>query len=192
MIRHLQSQTLEIGSNSDGVVAVEVPAKTVASPTPSAYAVSGITGNTITTSPHVSMLIGGAGIKAAYKGSGVWSVSLDSLINKPLAATDFTLNGAQRVADTLLTYTVFPAGISSSMVMSMPVDFVSSTAFNGTIKIWISSRGPGAGSYTAQLYWIPYTGANVSIANCYLGELSISNNNTSTTQLKYTESSAGI
>ena len=192
VIRQLQSQTLEIGSNSNGVVAIEVPAKTVSQPEPSAYAISGISGNTISTSPHVSMIVGGAGIKAAYKGSGIWSISLDSLVNKPLAATDFTLNGAQRVADTLLTYTVFPAGVSSSMVMSMPVDFVSSTPFSGTVKLWISSRGPGAGSYTAKLYWIPYTGSNVSIDSCYLGEISISNNNTSTTQLKYTESSTGI
>ena len=196
VIRHLQSQTLEIGSNSDGVVAVEIPVKTVSAPEPSAYAVSGIVGNTISTSPHVSMLIGGAGIKAAYKGSGIWSVSLDSLINKPLAATDFTLNGAQRVADTLLTYTVFPSGVSSSMVMTMPVDFVSSTAFNGKIKVW-ATAAKGAGTLDFQLYWIPYTGTNINIALCKLNDienspLKINNNNTSGAQLKYNESQQGI
>jgi flavoprotein len=77
----------------------------------------------------VASLISGAGAKAVYKGSGVWSISLDSLINKPLSASDFTLNGAQRVADTLLTYTVFPRGKQASMVMTLPVDFISSTGF---------------------------------------------------------------
>lgn len=196
VIRHLQSQTLAIGSNSDGVVAIEVPAKTVQAPEPSAYAVSGISGNTISISPHVSKLIGGAGIKTAYKGSGIWSVSLDSLVNKPLAATDFTLNGAQRVADTLLTYTVFPAGIPSSMVMSMPVDFVSSTAFNGKIKVW-ATAAKGAGTLDFQLYWIPYTGTNINIALCKLNDienspLKVNNNNTSGAQLKYNESQQGI
>ena len=74
------------------------------------------------------------------------------------------------------------------MVMTMPVDFVSSTAFQGSIKLWMTTRGPGNGTYSATVYWIPYSTSPVTIANCQIGTTTISATNASTTQLKYFES----
>lgn len=187
VVRSINSTTLSVAS-SNGTVVINTPTRTVSEPEASAYAVSSFTNTNISMTPIVSMLLGGAGIKASYKGSGIWSVALDSLINKPLTATDFTLNGAQRVTDSLLTYTVFPAGSQTSMVMTMPVDFISSTAFQGSIKLWMTTRGPGNGAYSATVYWIPYSSSPVTITNCQIGTTSIASNNTSTTQIKYFQS----
>lgn len=71
-----------------------------------------------------SAVKGGAGIQVSFDSeTGKYTVSQDSLVNKPLPASDFTLNGVQRVADNLLTYSVFPQGTQASMTMVLPVNF---------------------------------------------------------------------
>ena len=187
VVRDINSSTLNV-TNSNGAVTINTPVRTISEPQVSAYAISSFSNTNTTVTPVVSMLLDGAGIKTSYKGQGVWSVALDSLVNKPLTATDFTLNGAQRVADTLLTYTVFPKGAQTSMVMTMPVDFISSTGFQGSVKVWLTTRGPGSGTYSITLYWIPYSTSAVTISSCQIGTTSIVTNNTSTTQIKYVES----
>lgn len=187
VVRSISSSNLNVTS-SNGNVAINTPSKTVSSPVASAYAVSSFTNTNISTTPIVSMLLSGAGIKCTYKGNGVWGVALDSLIDKPLAATDFTLNGTQRVADSLLTYTVFPSGSNTSVVMTMPVNFVDTTAFTGSIKVWMTNRGAGTGTFTAQVYWIPYGPTAATISSCQIGTTSLSATNTQTTQLKYAQS----
>lgn len=184
-VRHIVSNTLDV-SNSGDTVRIQQKEYTSDDPEPSAYAISGIDNGQLKLTPVASMLLGGAGIKVSYRGNGIWNISQDSLIDKPLTATDFTLNGVQRVADTLLTYSVFPAGSSATMTMVMPINFVASSAFTGNIKVWLTTRGPGAGTYSVQVYWLPY--GTVSTSPSPFGSTTVSTSNTSTTQLTYVQS----
>ena len=187
VVRSIRSASLQV-SNSSGAVTIEQPTRTIQEPAAADFAVSAITNNTLAMTPIVSGLLNGVGIKTTYTGRGIWRISMDSILDKPLAASDFTLNGAQRVADQLLTYTVFPSGSSTSVVMTMPVNFVSNSPFNGSIKLWATMRGPGMGTINAEVYWLPYSSSPITIASSQIGTASMSANNNSTTQLKYIES----
>ena len=97
------------------------------------------------------------------------------------------MNGTQRVATDILTYTVFPRDATTSFIMTLPVQYSQVNA-NATVRVWVTSRGPGSGRLTATVYWMPIdtTGATYpTIPGMLLGTTTVTLSNTSTTTLGY-------
>ena len=187
-IRHIISNTLGVSQAGD-TVRVEQPQYTLSAAQYAPYAITGIHGGELSITPVVTKLTAGAGAKISQNdATGACLISLDTLVDKPLPATDFTLNGVQRVADNLLTYSVFPQGTRSTMTMVLPVNFSQSTSFAGNVQVWMTSKGPGTGVFTVQLYWLPYSTS--AIQPISLGQVTINSNNASNTALTYIQSKA--
>lgn len=107
-----------------------------------------------------------------------------------MLASDIRMNGTQRVATDILTYTVFPKSATTSYVMTMPVQYSGSTA-EAKVRVWMTARGPGSGRVTVTVYWLPIdmTGATyTAIPGTSLGTTSVVLSNTSTATLGYFES----
>ena len=190
-IKNIESTTLTVTKTGDTVEIQQSP-YTLQTPQFKPYAITGISNGQLAVTPVASAVKGGAGIQVSFDSeTGKYTVSQDSLINKPLPASDFTLNGVQRVADNLLTYSVFPQGTQASMTMVLPVNFSQTTSFTGKVQIWLTAKGPGSGTFNAELYWLPY---NKSFAQQHinLGTLQMVDGNTSNTALLYAQSSTGI
>ena len=183
VLKGIKSQTLDISDSGQGILRIEQPERALNSFSSYPFAIASLTPRSLTYVPIVSKLRAGAGTYISDLGNGRWQISAKSVLNTKLTATDFTLNGTQRAADSLLTYTVFPANAVTSMVMSMPVSFLqSSDSFNGTVSVWMTTRGPGTVTYNISIYWIPYS-ASSQIPNTTSYTASINTDNSSTTEL---------
>ena len=158
VVRSIGTSTLKL-SASRGAVHIDMPAYTRAALAKSATAVSNITQSTLQITPVVSKLTSGAGIYSAHVGSGQYVIASSKDLNTPLKAQQMYMNGAQRVATSLLSYTVFPKGIDSSITMSLPIQ--NSTAIPLKVHVWAQAKTESVGAFTVSFYFIPLTQQSV-------------------------------
>lgn len=191
VVRSFKSSSLSV-TNNNGNVVVNMPQYVRTTGTGSSYAVSDITQNRMTLNPVVSRVVQGAGIKITNKGNGGYQISALSQTGQPKPATEITLNNTERVNSGLLTYTVFPGGRDSSVVITLPISFVLQDSYTASVSVWATTRGPGAGTIDVSLYWIPYKGDNAStqitIPNSPIGTGTLRSSNLSVSKLTYIES----
>lgn len=186
VVRTIRSSTLNVES-LNGTYAVDLPSYTKNNIVGSTTAIANIQGKTMDITPVVSRLYGGLGMNVQHLGYGIYQISSQEQDGANVAAADMRMNGTQRVADGLLTYTVFPKSATTSFVISTPVDFVSEN-LKATTKVWFTTRGPGSGRVNVSVYWIPVdtSGATyTTIPGTLIGSLTVVFSNTSTSQLAY-------
>ena len=129
------------------------------------------------------------GINVQKLGLGIYQISSAQHDGASIAASDMRMNGTQRVADGLLTYTVFPKSATTSFIISTPVTY-SGQNLKGQTKIWFTTRGPGSGRVNISVYWIPVDTSGTeytTIPGIHIGDTSAVFSNTSTSMLAYTE-----
>lgn len=191
VVRKINSTTLQVSDSNYGQVTVQQKPYVITDTQLEPYAVAFIDrNNNISRTPIVSVLQAGPGISAVYKGFGAWKLSLSSLVGKPVPATDFDLRGTLRVNQGLLTYTVFPKSAQTSMTMLLNVpSSVAATAIS-SVKVWMTTRGPGGCTYNIALYWLPFAAVNqyIQIPSSF-ATTSITANGGFTDRLYYKESS---
>lgn len=156
VVRSISTDTLNISGNS-GSVQINMPDYSYAKQT-SDRALSRIYNSTLYTTPIVSKIVAGAGISVSDIGNGAVTIGNADLMNYPIDATQIYMNGAQREATELLTYTIFPKGKTSSVTMSLSVN--NSTEIQYNVSIWVSSKGPGTGRLNIKFYWLPFSDQN--------------------------------
>lgn len=190
VVRSIISESLDI-SNYNGNVHLNMPDWTVTGTYNTDRAISGVSNNNLTYTPIVSQLRAGQGVSIRSKGQGIYQVDLNQLTNSPLSAQDIQLNGTQRIAEGLFTYTVFPSGSSSNYVMTLPVYFTSEQAASGSVKVWATQRGPGSNQLTVDIYWMPLnTQQLINLTLTPIGSSTMSASNTQNNKLLYIESQA--
>ena len=129
------------------------------------------------------------GIKVQKLGLGIYQISSAQHDGANIAASDMRMNGTQRVADGLLTYTVFPRSATTSFIISTPVTY-SGQNLKGQTKIWFTTRGPGSGRVNISVYWIPVDTSGTeytTIPGIHIGDTNAVFSNTSTSMLAYTQ-----
>ena len=152
VVRSIGTQTLSISAAS-GAVQIDIPAYKKLAAENREQAVSDITGSTISFTPVVSKIIASTGMYAANIGNGQYVVASSANLGTPVKAQQMYMNGTQRVATSLLTYTVFPKGIQSNAVISMPVQ--NSSGLGLSVHLWAQVKADTACDLTVQLYWVP-------------------------------------
>lgn len=155
VVRELKSGSLRV-SGLNGTWQIEQPDYIRQEPVQRRHAISGIVNNTLQVTPVISHLRAGAGMRISYLGSGGYQLCTQDMYDKLLPAQDVRLNGTQRVAETLLTYTVFPKNATTSYIMTLPIgQFQQGKDLD--VSVWITQRGPGSGSLRVDLYWLSYS-----------------------------------
>lgn len=120
---------------------------------PSAVAISAIAGNQVQFTPVVSGVAEGPGIRLSTDVTGVTTISTSNNIDVPLDAYSIYHKGTNIVCDDAYIYVSFPAGRSSSFVMSLPVKDIPDTT---TLKAFAYCCGVGTGgSFNVAFYWTP-------------------------------------
>lgn len=158
VVRSIGTNTLKL-SSAKGAVQIDIPSYTRDAAVRSATAVSNIASNTLQITPVVSKITAGAGIYAAHVGSGQYVLASSKDLNVPIKAQQMYMNGAQRVATSLLTYTVFPKGIDSSITMSMPVQ--NNTSIPLKVYVWAQVKTGSTAAFTVRFYFIPLSRQSV-------------------------------
>ena len=190
VIRRVLSNNLTVTTGNYGSVVIDQNPYSGSDVQLSATAISAITStNQTTKTPVVSALKAGPGMTAAYQGYVVWKLSLSSLVGKPVPATDFDLRGTLRVNEGLLTYTVFPKNAQTSMTMMLNVPSSASSTAISSVKVWMTTRGPGGCTYNISLYWLPFSdvGQATAIPSSFATS-SVTTSGTLTDRLYYLQS----
>lgn len=188
VVRAIKSQTLSVDSLK-GTYQIDMPAYTSDSVLASS-AIHSIEGTTIKRTPVVSKIEGGPGITAETTVDGTCTVSLKSMYDYPMIAEQMYMNGTQRVATSLLTYTLFPKGITSSATISLPVQDTDGKSLS--VSIWLRSKGDSAGTLTVYFYFIPMDQQNAtSIPAAAEATISIGVSSGTSNTLRYTQGSTG-
>lgn len=152
VVRSIATQSLDI-QGSQGNLRINLPAYQITQNTFADSAISNIQGRYIQKTPVVSKITAGAGIYLNQLSNGIYNIASDQLVGSYLDATDVYMNGTQRVATSLLTYNVFPAGKQTSYTMSLPITNPSNQKY--TVSIWLYSRGQASCTVYVTFYWIP-------------------------------------
>lgn len=188
VVRTVRSSSLDVKS-LNGTYEIDLPQYVKNKVVGSATAVADISGKNISITPVVSRLYAGMGIKVQKLGLGVYQISSAQYDGANIAASDMRMNGTQRVADGLLTYTVFPRSATTSFIISTPVTY-SGQNLKGQTKIWFTTRGPGSGRVNISVYWIPVDTSGTeytTIPGIHIGDTTAVFSNTSTSMLAYTQ-----
>ena len=152
VVRSIGTNTLQVNTNS-GAVQIDIKPYQKLAAQQSATAVSNIVGNTMSFTSIVSKIIPSTGIYAANLGQGKYAIASSAALGTPVKAQQMYMNGAQRVATSLLTYTVFPKNIQSSVVISMPIQ--NSAKLTLQTAVWAQVKADTACDLDVQLYWVP-------------------------------------
>lgn len=137
----------------NGIVTISSGGYMAGDVTPSNTAVSGISGKYINKTPVISGITTIGGITAVVNGLGQAIISSTDLMNCPVPAMEFNMNGTKRVSDSLFTYVVFPRSVSSSVTMSY---MMSTAPGSGSFrfKVWMQTAS-GTGSLVVKTYFMP-------------------------------------
>ena len=122
VVRTVTSSSLNV-SSLNGTYEIDLPQYVKNKVVGSATAVADISGKNISITPVVSRLYAGMGINVQKLGLGIYQISSAQHDGASIAASDMRMNGTQRVADGLLTYTVFPKSATTSFIISTPVTY---------------------------------------------------------------------
>ena len=140
-------------TSTNGIVTISAGGYVSGDTAPSGTAVSGISGKYINKTPVVSGISGIGGITAVINSSGQAVISSADILNCPVPAMEFNMNGTKRVSDNLFTYIVFPRGVQSSVTMSY---IMSSAPGEGSFrfKTWLQATS-GSGTLSVSTYFMP-------------------------------------
>ena len=189
VVRSIHSNTFST-SYLNGTYVIDMPEYSKVQLQGATKALVDIGGKTVYTAPVVSAITAGLGISVTNMGNGKYQIDSTDYAAVPLLASDIRLNGTQRVADDLLTYTVFPSGATTSYIMTYNLGY-NKAVKTGSVKVWVTQKGPGTGRLNVSLYWLPVdtSGAQyTAIPGTFLGSCQIACSNTSTTSLAYAQS----
>ena len=151
VIRSVESGNTALRVNtSNGRVILRANDFVSGSVTNNAVAVSAITGNTVQFTPVVSGLAAGPGIKLDTAVNGVTTISSAENINVPIDAYNIFHKGTNIVCDNAYIYVSFPAGRTSSCIMSLPLRNIAATA---TLRAYAYCYGIGSGAFTVSFFW---------------------------------------
>ena len=140
--------------NTNGIIKLTANDFVAGEIAPSAYAVSGIQGKTMTFTPIVANVYAGPGIAVSRSVDGGAYVSTASLIGGLMDAYSINHNGTTLVSAGALEYITFQTSRNSNFVMTVPVKGISTPC---SVSVWAMKRGttavsPGLG---VEVMWIP-------------------------------------
>lgn len=150
--------------NKNGLIQLTGYDFSVGSAAKNAYAVSAISGSSVLMTPVVSALAAGPGMNITAVSDGTMILSTADKIGYPIDADLINHNGTAPTSDGKFIYMSFPKGrMSSSMVVSIPVNGVASTTTLHAF-LWACISGPSSG-FSVDYYWIqqPTQGATSDI-----------------------------
>lgn len=128
------------------------------------YAMSAITGRTITRTPVITGLAAGPGTDIQVASNGIATISNKSAIGYPMDAYNVNVNGATVTSDGIWTYFMFPKGrAGASLIINMPITGIGSDT---VVKVSVWGWGVGASAtFDTFIYTVPdsYADGNHSL-----------------------------
>ena len=191
VVRSVESTNSAINiSNRNGLIQLTANEFITGNISNNAYAVSAISGNKVLMTPVISGLAAGPGIGIAKTPDGVATISSTNSFGMPLDAYGIHHRQTNQTSDGRFLYLTFPAGRTSELVITYPVQGVESTT-KMRARVWCVGVGSGA-SFSSSVYWINTNNwSTTSMPSIPLGTLSLSFN-TSSGFAVYAESSEGV
>lgn len=158
LVRSIQSQTLNILADSGNYKIQCAQLKYEDKQKDPNCAIQKIQKNIAYRVPVISNIKGKDGINVTRDSDGTVNISNEQKQGQILIISEIKLNGTQRVSDNLLTYSVFPASIQSSLTAFSTA--IKTYAYSADIQLFITYRSPG---YTVnyEFYILDNQGTNL-------------------------------
>lgn len=157
IVRDIQSQTLQINKQLNGVIQIEIPEKSQEYIGRTPRVVADISNSTIYYTDVVSNLLGGPGIDVQQISNSGWRIS-SAIEGHYLPAQDVFLNGTQLSSDGIYTSIVFPGKAAAPKVVIqkwLPY-YSSEKTFTGDLQVWAYCND-GSGQCSINIKWISFS-----------------------------------